>query len=541
MKSTLASLASTVSFLTALTNAVDVQVTLSNKTPVKFDSNGSGPLDVAFGPVFSLNGTYRWIGAASTYAHCSGTDLPLGKCGLRSYASVDLMTWNDEGIFADLADPAFINYRGRDGLDLGRPHIIFNAATQLYILWANNAGAFATFTSPTPLGPWTEKGRVPVPVQFGGDFTVRNVSGSAYISYSAFNFSAAGTIWPPFEQSQVLQELTSDYTNITGPMWSITSAANDIVDRMTEAADLWERDGLVYWTGSLSCGNCNDGLMVAYRTKDIRSNIWERQIISADTCGGQTGGVLATTNSAGEKNYIAAADLWDGDGTLRLHGKNLQPLYFNDDGSLKDLNCDPSAVFNFSIARGAGVENSGKSASFTDGSDPNQNYTFGCDLSRNNFYQTWQNSKSGVLKEVGVNLGAQNTTTPILLGVYAYKSNSDFLTPSVKFENLYNITLSWDEVPTGTGLVAIQPNVTVAAGDRLALFVVAPSNPAGGVSEAGNYCYLSKAAGSEFNVNTSTTTLFTNLVGDVSPKGIDGKDFPIKVTGRELSWHSIVE
>lgn len=339
------------------------------------------------------------------------------------------MTWNDEGIFADLADPAFVDYRGPNGLDLGRPHIIFNPATQLYILWANTAGAFATFTSSKPLGPWTAQGRVPVPVPFGGDFTVRNVSGSAYIAYSAFNFSAAGTIWPPFEQSMVLQELTSDYTNITGPMWTITSADNDFVDRTTEAADLWERDGMVYWTGSLSCGNCNDGLMVAYRTNDIRSNVWTRQIISGDTCGGQTAGVLVTNNSAGEKNYVAAADLWNGDGTLKLHGKNLQPLYFNDDGSLKDLNCDPSAVFNFSIQQGTGVENSGKSAAFTDRSDPDQNYTFNCDLSRNAFYQTWQNSKTGLLKEVGVNLGAQNTTTPILLGVYTFSANSDFLTP----------------------------------------------------------------------------------------------------------------
>lgn len=339
------------------------------------------------------------------------------------------MTWNDEGIFADLADPAFVNYRGPNGLELGRPHIIFNAATQLYILWANTAGAFATFTSPNMLGPWTAKGRVPVPVPFGGDFTVRNVSGSAYIAYSAFNFSAAGTIWPPFEQSQVLQELTSDYTNITGPTWTITSAANDFIDRTTEAADLWERNGTVYWTGSLSCGNCNDGVMVAYRTEDIRSNIWTRQIISGDTCGGQTAGVLVTSNSAGEKNYVAAADLWNGDGTLRLHGKNLQPLSFNDDGSLDDLNCDPSAVFNFSIQRGAGAENSGRSTAFTDQSDPDQRYTYSCDLSRNAFYQTWQNSKTGLLKQVGVNLGAQNTTTPILLGIYTFKANSDFLTP----------------------------------------------------------------------------------------------------------------
>lgn len=339
------------------------------------------------------------------------------------------MTWNDDGIFADLTDSAFLDFRGPNGLDLGRPHIIYNAATSLYVLWANTDGAFASFTSPTPLGPWTAKGRVPVPVQFGGDFTVRNVSGSAFISYSSFDFSTAGTIWPPFDQSQILQELTADYTNITGPTWTITSAANDEIDRSSEAADLWERDGMVYWTGSATCGNCNDGIMIVYRTDNIRSNVWTRQIISGNTCGGQTAGVLVTTNSAGEQNFVVAADLWNGDGTLKLHGKNLQPLYFNEDGSVKDLNCDPSAEFNFTITQGAGAQNKGKSPTFTDGSDPNQNYTYTCDLSRNAVYQTWQSSKSGILEEVGVNLGALNSTPSIQLSVYKFSANSDFLTP----------------------------------------------------------------------------------------------------------------
>lgn len=87
----------------------------------------------------------------------------------------------------------------------------------------------------------------------------------------------------------------------------------------------------------------------------------------------------------------------------------------------------------------------------------------------------------------------------------------------------------------------MSPNVTVAAGDRLALFVIGVTDPTGGPSAAGDYCYLNKAASSDFDVESSTRTLFTNLVGDISGKGIDGKGIPIKVTGRELSWHSIVE
>jgi hypothetical protein len=345
------------------------------------------------------------------------------------------MTWNDEGIFADATDPNFSNFTASGGAGLGRPHIMYNALTSKYVLWANTAGAYSTWTSPNPLGPYTLKGNVPVAtgVSFGGDFTVRNVSGSAFISYSAFNFSAGGTIWPPFDQVQVLQELSPDYTNITGPQYSVTSAAHDQVDRSTEAADLFERNGTVYWTGSGTCGNCNEGILIVYRTTNIRSNVWERQIVSGNTCGGQTAGVLVASNDAGEKTYIHSTDLWRGDSSIILHGKNLQPLYFNDDGSVKNLDCDANATFKFTIQRGDGPQNSGKSGYFTDRSDPDQNYTFTCDLYQSNIYQTWQNSKSGILKEVGVNFGAINTTTPIRVSLYNFTSNSDFLSPGMFF------------------------------------------------------------------------------------------------------------
>jgi hypothetical protein len=112
---------------------------------------------------------------------------------------------------------------------------------------------------------------------------------------------------------------------------------------------------------------------------------------------------------------------------------------------------------------------------------------------------------------------------------------------AIHFPNLYNRTFQWDDVPSGAGLLTIQPNVTIAAGDRLALFITGITDPTGGPSAAGDYCYLNKVAASEFSVTSSTTTLFTNLIGDASPKGLQGNESPVKVTGRELSWYTIVE
>lgn len=111
----------------------------------------------------------------------------------------------------------------------------------------------------------------------------------------------------------------------------------------------------------------------------------------------------------------------------------------------------------------------------------------------------------------------------------------------VHFQNLYNHTFAWSDVPAGAGLVTIQPNVTVSQGERLALFVTGLINPLGGPSSAGDYCYLNKASAETFDVNKSTRTLFYNLIGDVSPKGINGDQPPVRISGRELSWYDIVE
>ena len=81
----------------------------------------------------------------------------------------------------------------------------------------------------------------------------------------------------------------------------------------------------------------------------------------------------------------------------------------------------------------------------------------------------------------------------------------------------------------------------MSEGENLVLFVTGITNPFGGPSAAGDYCYLNKAADEEFDEMTSTRVLFRNLIGDVSPKGTNGDQSPVRVTGRELSWYSIVE
>jgi hypothetical protein len=37
----------------------------------------------------------------------------------------------------------------------GRPHIVYNAASKLYVLWVNASGGYQAATSPSPTGPFT--------------------------------------------------------------------------------------------------------------------------------------------------------------------------------------------------------------------------------------------------------------------------------------------------------------------------------------------------------------------------------------------------
>lgn len=128
-------------------------------------------------------------------------------------------------------------------------------------------------------------------------------------SYTAFDFSGAGSIWPPFSQRLWAQYLTDDYLDITGDAWRVTSAADDDADRSTESPDIFFKDGNYYVTATNTCAFCNGTLSLIYRSPSIEGP-WKRQLLSPDGCGGQLGSYLPIKSSKGVMTYLGFGDQW---------------------------------------------------------------------------------------------------------------------------------------------------------------------------------------------------------------------------------------
>jgi hypothetical protein len=127
---------------------------------------------------------------------------------------VDLEHWKYEG---SLFDPFTNNPCSQEG-GCGRPHIIYNANTSTYILWANaGSTGYQVAASSSPIGPFTFlNSTAAIDPQFDGlqpaDFAVESFGNKAYLVFSALNFEdpRAGSIWPPIFQTLHVSELTPD-------------------------------------------------------------------------------------------------------------------------------------------------------------------------------------------------------------------------------------------------------------------------------------------------------------------------------------------
>jgi hypothetical protein len=127
-----------------------------------------------------------------------------------------------------------------------------------------NSGSpgYLLFTSDNPTSGYTmhpERALVgfqpPGPFQ-GGDFSVQSINGTGYIAYSLIDFTTVGaSIWPPFNQSIYLQELTPSMLNTTGSVSHVISAAGDLVDFEAESPDIFKRDDHFYITASNTVNN----------------------------------------------------------------------------------------------------------------------------------------------------------------------------------------------------------------------------------------------------------------------------------------------
>ncbi|KAL2074477.1 hypothetical protein VTL71DRAFT_8255 [Oculimacula yallundae] len=527
--------------------APSVSTTFSNAIQYQFDTDGNA-IDLTSGKVDWLGGAYVWY----------GLHFGCGKefCGVATYSSADLQTWHYNGLLFDPEIPEIKALcSARLSGNCGRPHIIYSATNKEFVLWVDaKTPGYAIFTSKSPIGGFIHcqdralVGYQPTNSSKAGDFSVHVIDGTGYIAYSLIDFSSLGaSIWPPFLQSIYVQKLTPDMHNTTGTAYQVITNS-DLVDMEAESPDIFKRGDYFYITSSNTCGFCTGTLLVVYRSKTI-SGPWKRQIISADTCGGQTTGVLTLpTPDGGPSTYIHSADLFrtapiSGTRTA-AHGHQFQKLEFNTDGSLKDLDCSLAKSVTVSLIPGTGVPDTknGRAISATDGSGETGFYSVSCNLPSSQLYQTWESSKSGNLTEVGINMAGTALTSALTVIVFRYDNDTNFFTPGYVWETLMTFTPDPANVSQALQVVRVPVRKAVKRGDKLGFALSAHGTAP--------MCTLVKGSGDVARYhnpqdvygrrNGNGRTLFANGPGQVSLRGKDGKTPPVQALDYELKWYAIV-
>lgn len=391
-------------------------VTINSSNRYLFDVDGNHISGYAL-KIYNFADRYYAYGLDFTTG--TGLDRPLV-----SWSSSDLINWKSEGVLSEVTG--------------GRPHILFNPTSQQYVLWSNPATGYEIATSSAPNTPFTEtKGLAALDPQFSGlqpaDFSVTTIDDKAYLVWSALNFrdTRAGSLWPPVFQTLHVSPLTDDFLNTTQTSANVTSAEFDLVDQEAESPDLFVRNGIYYIVASNTCGFCAGTIGLVYRSSSL-DGPWERDIVSAFTCGSQVEGVLPLTDPVtNETTYVWHATSVPGGPRVSFSGHFFQPLQFNDDGSVKDLDCTPGAQFTVPLALGDGDPDSGALTTAADLSPRFADYRPVCDSDIfQAVIQTWTNSKTGTLNSVSVNIAAGGQATGIMVKVFRFSNVTDLQAPS---------------------------------------------------------------------------------------------------------------
>ncbi|TGO06865.1 hypothetical protein BTUL_0431g00010 [Botrytis tulipae] len=522
-------------------------------------------IDSTSGKIDYFEGQFLWY----------GLNFGCGEafCGIESWSSQDLVTWSSNGLLFDPKENATAIMCEASG-NCGRPHMLYDSARALYILWVNaGVPGYVIFTSSSPTSGFVPEpsralvGYQPDPATHpAGDFSVAMINGTGYIAYSIIDYTTLGaSIWPPFKQSIYIQQLTSDFMNTTGNATQVLPVG-DLVDFQAESPDIFFRDGYYYISASNTCGFCQGTILIMYRATDI-SGPWTRQIISSDTCGGQTTGVLTIPSSTGgDAVYVHQADI-QASAPLAgprnaQHGHQFQVLNFNSDGSIQDLDCSASLSSTIALPStnsSTPINGLAKSAPLGSGNE-HQDYYLNCSLPQYALYQTFSTPQSGNLTSVSINLAGDAPTDNVTLTIFRFSNTTALFSPFYQWETLSTIDITPSELSAAVLAISIPVGHEVSAGDNIGIGITSlgitpvcvamrgtTSEYATGWGGSANGGFVPAQSVGEKVANAAADTgsgavLYAQGANQVSFRGKNGNEVPIlEVSGRELKWYAIVE
>ena len=160
------------------------------------------------GSIIYVNGVYYWYGEnkEGITGYATGTKCPEWHHGVRLYSSTDLYNWEDLGVIYVEEDPNGLFYPTNI---MDRPHIIYNAKTDKFVMWAKCASHgfvhsnFGVCIADKITGPYTFLAEVSCAPHYVGDFDLVEWDGKAY------------AIFEHPHTHMVCQELNDTYTDVT--------------------------------------------------------------------------------------------------------------------------------------------------------------------------------------------------------------------------------------------------------------------------------------------------------------------------------------
>lgn len=458
----------------------------NGKQITKFDNLGNA-VDAHDGEIALFNGVYYLYGTSYDCGFEWGNkSAPF--CGFKTYSSTDLEHWTDRGFMFDAKTDVW--QTRCDGKTYGcfRPHVIYNKKTKLYVLWINvydNRVGYRVFTSKTPVGPFAEvkeptlavNSDMPVAGLNNGDHdTFVDDDGTAYLAYT--DWRTKGSI--------VIEKLSDDYLTGTGQyVKSVTTGE-------TEAPGLFKRKGKYYVVYSdPNCGYCS-GTGASYRMAPSPLGPWSAGMkISDNSCGGQPS-FVSTIKVNSETIFLFGSDLWNNAAKNEaLANFYWAPLSFNDDGSIKPMECMQTAGFTKSKTIGK----------------PTEDFITGCDIGQNTQRaQTFTASKSGTLTAISFTT-FQTGYPDAGLSVEVFEAGDD---GAPKGKALSSVIEPVNSISWSARKAVVKPNIAVVVGKRYAVMIKSATTKgcygfaySDLLTEAKNIALVSKDNGSSFSAENN--------------------------------------
>ncbi|KAF3760895.1 hypothetical protein M406DRAFT_73354 [Cryphonectria parasitica EP155] len=242
-------------------------------------------------------------------------------------------------------------------------------------------------------------------------------------------------------------------------------------------------------------------------------------------------GVLPLTDPAtNETTYVWHATTTPGGPRISFSGHFFQPLRFNEDGSVQDLDCSADAHYTVPFTLGDGAVDTGALTEATDLSP--------------RFANTWTNSKDGTLTSATVNIAAGNQSVDVEIVVFRFSTLMDLVAPSYTFEQLGSATFTSAQIGTSFKAMKVPLNTTVAKGDNLGFYITeAGSSTPGSSSNLVPFCHLEYKAGACNGTSKmpSGQVAFQQGSGQNSFRGLQGNLSPVQARhGKGIKFFSTV-